>query len=84
MKRHHIAGIIAGICAIGLTVRSALSGNIVEALLYFIALSVIAVSSFFKDRLTPRWSHRILPFWIGIALICILLFELVFAFYSLG
>ena len=80
MKRHHIVGIIAGICAIGLTVRSALLGNIVEALIYFIALSVIAVSSFFKDRLTPRWSHKILPFWMGIVLICLLLFELVLPF----
>ncbi len=77
MKRHHIAGIISGICAIGLAVRSALSGNIVEALIYFIGLSVIAVSSFFKDRLTPRWSHRILPFWMGVILVCLMLFELV-------
>ena len=84
MKRHHIAGIIGGICAIGFTVHNALSGNIVEALIYFIALSVIAVSSFFKDRLAPRWSHRILPFWICVVVICLLLFELVVGFYSLN
>ena len=79
MKRHHIAGIIAGICAIGLGVRSLLSENIVEALIYFVALSGIAVSTFFKDRLTPRWSHRILPFWLGVVLICLFFFEFVFA-----
>ncbi len=54
MKRHHIVGIFLGICAIGLATRSALSGNIVEALLYFTALSPIAVSGFFKDRLSAN------------------------------
>ena len=54
MKRHHIVGIFFGICAISLAIRSALSGNIVEALLYFTALSAIAVSGFFKDRLSPN------------------------------
>ena len=54
MKRHHIVGIFLGICAIGFTGRSALSGNIVEALLYFIALSPIAVSGFFRDRLSAN------------------------------
>ena len=51
MKRHHIVGILVGICAIGLAIHSALSGNIFEALLYT-ALSAIAVSTFFKDRLS--------------------------------
>ena len=82
MKRHHIVGIFVGICAIGLAIRSALSGNIFEALLCFTALSAIAVSTFFKDRLSPRWSHRILPFWMCVVLIFIFLLELVFAFYS--
>ena len=84
MKRHHIVGIFGGICAIGLTARSALSGDIVEAITYFIVLSIITISTFFKDRLTPRWSHRILPFWTCLVVICLLLFELAFAFYSLS
>ena len=82
MKRHHIVGIFAGICAIGLAIRSALSGDIFGALIYFTALSAIAASSFFKDRLSARWSHRILPFSICVVLIFVFLLELVFAFYS--
>ena len=82
MRRHHIVSIFAGICAIGLAIRSALSGNIFEALVYFTGLSAMAVSIFFKDRLSPRWSNRILPFWMCVVLIFIFLLELVFAFYS--
>ncbi len=80
MKRHHIAGIFAGICAIGLTVYNALAGDIVAALLYFTALSAIALSSLFKDKFSPRWSQWTLPFWMCVVLICIFLFEFVFAF----
>ena len=32
MKRHHIVGIFAGICAIGLAASNLLSGNIVDGL----------------------------------------------------
>ncbi|MCE2402666.1 hypothetical protein J4G08_17510 [Candidatus Poribacteria bacterium] len=78
MKRHHIVGIIVGICAIGLAVRSALSGNIIDALINFTALSVVAISTFFKDRLSPRWSHRRLPLWMCVIVVCLFLFELIF------
>ena len=81
MKRHHIVGIFAGICGIGFTVRSVLSGNIIDALIDFTLFSVVAVSTFFKDKLPPRWSHWILPFWMCVVVICLFLFELVFAFY---
>ena len=50
MKRHHIVGIIAGICGIGFTVHSALSGNIVDALINFILFSVVAVSTFLETN----------------------------------
>ena len=80
MKRHHIVGIFLVIGAIGLAIRSALSGNIVEALLYFTALSTIAVSSFFKDKFSPRWSQRTLPFWMCVVLVCLTLFEMIFDF----
>ena len=75
MKRHHIVGIIAGICAIGLTVRSALSADIINAVINFTLLSVVVVSTFFKDRLPPRWSHEILPLWICIIGISLILLE---------
>ena len=78
MKRHHIAGIIAGICAIGFAVRSALSADIINALIIFIALSGIAISTYFKDRLPPRWSHEILPFGLCVIIGCLFLFELIF------
>ena len=77
MKKHHIVGIIAGICGIGLTVRSAVSADIIEALIMFTGFSVITISTFFKDRLPQRWSHEILPFWMGVILVCLMLFELV-------
>jgi hypothetical protein len=77
MKRHHIVGIIAGICGIGLTVRHAFSADVIEALITFTLFSVVAISTFFKDRLTPRWSHEILPFWICVIVVCLMLFELV-------
>lgn len=62
MKRHHIVGIFAGICAIGLAVRSLLSGNILDALINFTVLSFLTISTFFKDKLSSRWSQVILPF----------------------
>ncbi|MXY99935.1 hypothetical protein F4Y93_04535 [Candidatus Poribacteria bacterium] len=80
MKRHQIAGIFAGICAIGFAIHNALSGDIVEALIYFTALSTMAISSLFKDKFSPRWSQWTLPFWMCVVLICIFLFELAFAF----
>ena len=81
MKRHHIVGIIAGICGIGFTVRSAMSANIIDALINFTLFSVVTISTFFKDRLPQRWSHEILPFWMCVILIGLFLFEFVFAFY---
>lgn len=78
MKRHHIVGIFAGICGIGFTVRSAFSGNITDALIHFTLFSVVAVSTFFKDKLPPRWSQPILPSWIRVALVCIALFAFLF------
>ena len=57
MKRHHVVGIIAGICGIGLTVDRVLSGNIIgwaniiDAVVTFILLSIVALSTFLKDRL---------------------------------
>ncbi len=77
MKRHHVVGIIAGICAIGLAVRSALSAEIIDALINFTALSVVAISTFFKDRLPPRWSQGILPFWMCVIVVCLFVFELI-------
>lgn len=73
MKRHHIVGIIAGICGVGFTVRSALSGNIIDALITFTLFSIVAASTFFKDKLSPRWSQPILPSWVRIVLVCIAL-----------
>ena len=81
MKRHHIVGIFAGICGIGLTVRSALSGNIIDALIHLTMFSVVAVSTSFKDKLPPRWSDWILPFGMCVVVICLFLFKFVFAFY---
>lgn len=81
MKRHHIVGIIAGICGIGLTVRHAFSADVIETLITFTIFSVVTISTFFKDRLPRRWSHEILPFWMCVVLMCLFLFEFVFAFY---
>lgn len=81
MKRHHIVGIFAGICAIGLTARNLLSGNIVEGLTSFIVLSILAVATFFKDKLPTKWSHVILPFGICVVFISLLLFEGILEFF---
>ena len=78
MKRHHIVGIIAGICGIGFTVRSALSGNIIDALINFTLFSIVAVSTFFKDKLPPRWSQPIFPAWIRVVLFSIALLAWLF------
>ena len=78
MKRHHIAGIIAGVGGIGLTVRHALSADIIEALITFTMFSVLTISTFFKDRLPPRWDHEIWPFCICVIVVCLILLELVF------
>ena len=78
MKRHHIVGIIAGICGIGLTVRDVLSTDIIEALITFTLFSVVTISTFFKDRLPRRWSHEILPFWMCVIVVCLILLELFF------
>jgi hypothetical protein len=77
MKRHHIVGIITGICAIGLAVRSALSAGIIDALINFIVLLGLAIITFFKDRLPPRWSQGRLPLWICVIVVCLFLFELI-------
>lgn len=78
MKRHHIIGIIAGIGGIGFTVRSALSGNIIDALITFTLFSIVAASTFFKDKLPPRWSQPMLPSWVRIVLVCIALLAWLF------
>ena len=78
MKRHHVVGIIAGICGIGFTVRSAMSANIIAALIDFTLFSVVAISTFFKDKLPPRWSQPILPSWLRVVLVCISLLALLF------
>ncbi len=75
MKRHHIVGIFAGICAIGLAVSNLLSGNIVDGLTSFIVLSILAVATFFKDKLPTKWSHVIIPIEICVVIIFLLLFE---------
>ena len=81
MRRHHIVGIIAGICGIGFTLRSALSANIIDALINFTLFSVVAVSTFFKDKLPPRWSQPILPSWLRVVLVSISLFAWLFLNY---
>ncbi|MCE2413429.1 hypothetical protein J4G07_05450 [Candidatus Poribacteria bacterium] len=81
MKRHHVVGIIAGICGIGLTVDRVLSGtitgwaNIIDAVVTFILLSVVALSTFFKDRLPSQLSQRRIPTsWGLVVIVGILLF----------
>ena len=81
MKRHHVVGIIAGIGAIGLTVDRVLSGNIIgwaniiDAVVTFILLSIVALSTFFKDRLPSQLYQRHLPTpWVFVVIVGILLF----------
>ena len=81
MKRHHVVGIIAGICGIGLTVDRVLSGdiigwaNIIDAVVTFILLSIGALSTFFKDRLPSQLYQRRLPTsWVFVVIVGILLF----------
>jgi len=78
MKRHHIVGIITGICAIGFAVRSVLSVSIIDALVTFILLFGLAIITFFKDRLPPRWSQGRLPLWMYLIVVCLFLFEFLF------
>ena len=81
MKRHHVVGIIAGICGIGLTVDRVLSGNIIgwaniiDAVATFILLSIVALSTFLKDRLPSQLYQRRLPTsWVFVVIVGILLF----------
>lgn len=81
MKRHHVVGIIAGICAIGLTVNRVLSGNIIgwaniiDAVVTFILLSIVALLTFFKDRLPSQLYQRRLPTsWVFVVIVGTLLF----------
>ena len=81
MKRHHVVGIIAGICGIGLTVDRVLSGNIIgwaniiDAVVTFILLSIVALSTFLKDRLPSQLYQRHLPTsWVLVVIAGILLF----------
>lgn len=81
MKRHHIVGIIAGICAIGLVVRglavgSALPANISNIVISFILLSGVAIPTFFKDKLPSRWAQEIIPLWMCIVIIILSMFEI--------
>ena len=73
MKWHYILGIIAGICVIVFVTRNFLAGNTIKALISFILLSFVAISIFFKDRLTPGWS-------LCLVVICLLLITLVLLF----
>ena len=81
MKRHHIVGIIAGICAIGLAVRSvlgsnrALAENIIGVVVSFTLLSGVTIPTFFKDRLPSRWSQEIIPIWTRIVVVSLLFLE---------
>lgn len=69
MKRHHIIGIMAGISGCLLAIRQAFfKGMISEAIITFIGLSIVAVSTFFKEKYPLQFSHRLLPRWIYIVL----------------
>ena len=72
MKRHHIVGIFAGICAVGLAARSLLSGNIFDAFINFILLSAVAISVFFKDKLPPQLSRPMFPSWVHVVMAVLL------------
>lgn len=69
MKRHHIIGILAGICGCLLAIHQAFfRGSIGEAIITFIAVSIVALSTFFKDKYPPQFSRRFLPRWVYIVL----------------
>ncbi len=81
MKRHHIVGIIAGILGIGLTVDRVLSGNIIgwaniiDAVVTFILLLAVALSTFFKDRFPSQLYQRRIPTsWVVVVIVGVLLF----------
>ena len=81
MKRHQIVGIIAGICAVGLALRHSFQGNVLDGLITFAMLSVVAISTFFKDKLPPQMSRRILPSWVYVVLFLLLFGMLVFTYF---
>ncbi|MDE0324401.1 MAG: hypothetical protein OXN27_10835 [Candidatus Poribacteria bacterium] len=69
MKRHHIVGIIAGISGCLLAIHQAFfRGMISEAIITFIVLSIVATSTFFKEKYPIQFSHRLLPRWVYIVL----------------
>lgn len=69
MKRHHIVGIIAGICGCLLAIHQGFfRGMITDAIITFIGISFVAISTFFKDKYPPQLSRRILPRWILIVI----------------
>ena len=73
MKRHHIIGILAGICGCLLAIRQAFfRGLIGEAIITFIAVSIVALSTFFKDKYPPQFSRRFLPRWVYLVLTLLL------------
>ena len=62
MKRHHIIGILTGICGCLLAIHQAFfRGLIGEAITTFIVLSIVALSTFFKDKYPQQFSRRFLP-----------------------
>ena len=76
MKRHYIVGVIAGVGAIGFTIRSILSANFIDAAINFILLSGVAVSTFYKEKLPTKWSQPIIPFWLFTAVVSLSLLGL--------
>lgn len=65
MKRHHIIGIIAGICGCVLAIHQGFfRGMITDAIITFIGISFVAISTFFKDKYLVRLSDRLLPQWL--------------------
>lgn len=56
MKRHHIVAVIGGIFGYLLSIRQAFfSQQTDEALLTFILVSIVVVSTFFKDKMYSSW-----------------------------
>lgn len=72
MKRHHIVAVIGGIFGYLLSIRQAFfSQQTDEALLTFILVSIVVVSTFFKDKMYSSW--RVPRFvYIVLGFVCLL------------
>ena len=69
MKRHHIVGIILGICGCLLAIRQAFfRDSIGEAIVTFVGVSIVSLSIFFKEKLPPQFSRQLLPRWVYIVI----------------